>query len=370
MDKVRTKSELMSAVLTVFNTRAPAFVSNGSKTLQEEEEEGQVRQANAEEPERDEDENGSESSTSSDSDSGSENDDNGSSPAPSPRIRDADDYNGEKQTTGGLGLGFRNASAQGTTDEPTGEAGKREEGGATELASRSKAGIGAGLSAGKKTLPDETIYSVGNEPHARSSTNDTIDHGPKPTGIPSSFGRPPPSLTAHSGHHTQRRFLPRAQSPAASTTKAQLTASEKAHFSKIQSSFGARLLAKQGWEVGKGLGVQENGRAVPIEVGKVLRGQGIQRGIRTEDSKREARRQGVTFSDDEDDEAPRRRRHREKGPKVHKEKNEEDQGWKRQKKVKVKVQHKTYEQLLAEAGDAVPAAGIGLVLDARGGEVC
>lgn len=360
----------MSAVLTVFNTRAPAFVSNGSKTLQEEEEEGQVRQANAEEPERDEDENGSESSTSSDSDSGSENDDNGSSPAPSPRIRDADDYNGEKQTTGGLGLGFRNASAQGTTDEPTGEAGKREEGGATELASRSKAGIGAGLSAGKKTLPDETIYSVGNEPHARSSTNDTIDHGPKPTGIPSSFGRPPPSLTAHSGHHTQRRFLPRAQSPAASTTKAQLTASEKAHFSKIQSSFGARLLAKQGWEVGKGLGVQENGRAVPIEVGKVLRGQGIQRGIRTEDSKREARRQGVTFSDDEDDEAPRRRRHREKGPKMHKEKNEEDQGWKRQKKVKVKVQHKTYEQLLAEAGDAVPAAGIGLVLDARGGEVC
>lgn len=367
---MRTKSELMSAVLTVFNTRAPAFVSNGSKTLQEEEEEGQVRQANAEEPERDEDENGSESSTSSDSDSGSENDDNGSSPAPSPRIRDADDYNGEKQTTGGLGLGFRNASAQGTTDEPTGEAGKREEGGATELASRSKAGIGAGLSAGKKTLPDETIYSVGNEPHARSSTNDTIDHGPKPTGIPSSFGRPPPSLTAHSGHHTQRRFLPRAQSPAASTTKAQLTASEKAHFSKIQSSFGARLLAKQGWEVGKGLGVQENGRAVPIEVGKVLRGQGIQRGIRTEDSKREARRQGVTFSDDEDDEAPRRRRHREKGPKMHKEKNEEDQGWKRQKKVKVKVQHKTYEQLLAEAGDAVPAAGIGLVLDARGGEVC
>lgn len=360
----------MSAVLTVFNTRAPAFVSNGSKTLQEEEEEGQVRQANAEEPERDEDENGSESSTSSDSDSGSENDDNGSSPAPSPRIRDADDYNGEKQTTGGLGLGFRNASAQGTTDEPTGEAGKREEGGATELASRSKAGIGAGLSAGKKTLPDETIYSVGNEPHARSSTNDTIDHGPKPTGIPSGFGRPPPSLTAHSGHHTQRRFLPRAQSPAASTTKAQLTASEKAHFSKIQSSFGARLLAKQGWEVGKGLGVQENGRAVPIEVGKVLRGQGIQRGIRTEDSKREARRQGVTFSDDEDDEAPRRRRHREKGPKMHKEKNEEDQGWKRQKKVKVKVQHKTYEQLLAEAGDAVPAAGIGLVLDARGGEVC
>lgn len=360
----------MSAVLTVFNTRAPAFVSNGSKTLQEEEEEGQVRQANAEEPERDEDENGSESSTSSGSDSGSENDDNGSSPAPSPRIRDADDYNGEKQTTGGLGLGFRNASAQGATDEPTGEAGKREEGDATELASRSKAGIGAGLSAGKKTLPDETIYSVGNEPHARSSTNDTIDHGPKPTGIPSSFGRPPPSLTAHSGHHTQRRFLPRAQSPAASTTKAQLTASEKAHFSKIQSSFGARLLAKQGWEVGKGLGVQENGRAVPIEVGKVLRGQGIQRGIRTEDSKREARRQGVTFSDDEDDEAPRRRRHREKGPKMHKEKNEEDQGWKRQKKVKVKVQHKTYEQLLAEAGDAVPAAGIGLVLDARGGEVC
>ncbi|OXH30890.1 tuftelin-interacting protein 11 [Cryptococcus neoformans] len=350
-------------------TKAPAFVSNGSKTLQEEEEEGQVRQANAEEPERDEEEDGSESSTSSGSDSGFENDDRGSSPAPSPRVRDADDYNGEEQTTGGLGLGFRNASGQGTSDESTGEAGQREGGGATAFASRSKTGIGAAFSAGKKMLPDETIHSVGNEPHARPPTNDTIDHGPKPTGIPSSFGRPPPSLTVHSGHHTQRRFLPRAQSPAASSNKAQLTAAEKAHFSKIQSSFGARLLAKQGWEAGKGLGVQENGRAVPVEVGKVLRGQGIQRGIRTEDSKREARRQGVTFSDDEDDEVPRRRRHREKGPKVHKEKSEEDQSWRRQKKVKVKVQHKTYEQLLAEAGDAVPAAGIGLVLDARGGEL-
>ncbi|KIR70204.1 tuftelin-interacting protein 11 [Cryptococcus deuterogattii CA1014] len=295
-------------------TKAPAFVSTGSKTLQEEEEEG-LRQADADEPERDEDEDGSESSTSSESDSGSENDD-GSSGVPSPRIRDADDYNEEEQTTGGLGLGFRNASRQGITDESTREAGQREEGGATD-----------------------------------------------------SFGRPPPSLTAHSGHHTQRRFLPRPQSPVVSSNKAHLTAAEKAHFSKIQSSFGARLLAKQGWEAGKGLGIQEDGRAVPIEVGKVMRGQGIQRGIRTEDSKREARRQGVTFSDDEDEEAPRRRRHREKGPKVHKEKSEEDQGWKRQKKVKVKVQHKTYEQLLAEAGDAVSAPGIGLVLDARGGEL-
>ncbi|KIS00067.1 tuftelin-interacting protein 11 [Cryptococcus deuterogattii 2001/935-1] len=295
-------------------TKAPAFVSTGSKTLQEEEEEG-LRQADADEPERDEDEDGSESSTSSESDSGSENDD-GSSGVPSPRIRDADDYNEEEQTTGGLGLGFRNASRQGITDESTREAGQREEGGATD-----------------------------------------------------SFGRPPPSLTAHSGHHTQRRFLPRPQSPVVSSNIAHLTAAEKAHFSKIQSSFGARLLAKQGWEAGKGLGIQEDGRAVPIEVGKVMRGQGIQRGIRTEDSKREARRQGVTFSDDEDEEAPRRRRHREKGPKVHKEKSEEDQGWKRQKKVKVKVQHKTYEQLLAEAGDAVSAPGIGLVLDARGGEL-
>ncbi|KIR35065.1 tuftelin-interacting protein 11 [Cryptococcus deuterogattii MMRL2647] len=295
-------------------TKAPAFVSTGSKTLQEEEEEG-LRQADADEPERDEDEDGSESSTSSESDSGSENDD-GSSGVPSPRIRDSDDYNEEEQTTGGLGLGFRNASRQGITDESTREAGQREEGGATD-----------------------------------------------------SFGRPPPSLTAHSGHHTQRRFLPRPQSPVVSSNKAHLTAAEKAHFSKIQSSFGARLLAKQGWEAGKGLGIQEDGRAVPIEVGKVMRGQGIQRGIRTEDSKREARRQGVTFSDDEDEEAPRRRRHREKGPKVHKEKSEEDQGWKRQKKVKVKVQHKTYEQLLAEAGDAVSAPGIGLVLDARGGEL-
>jgi tuftelin-interacting protein 11 len=126
------------------------------------------------------------------------------------------------------------------------------------------------------------------------------------------------------------------------------------------------MLANLGWAPGKGLGINEDGRAVPVEVGKVLRGQGIQKGIRTEDSKREARRKGETISDEED--KPMRRGKKAHGGSQRIPKSEAEQGWKRQKKVKVKVEHKTYEQLLAEAGDAA-APGVGLVLDARGGEV-
>lgn len=44
-----------------------------------------------------------------------------------------------------------------------------------------------------------------------------------------------------------------------------LPAAELAHFSKIQGTFGARMLAKMGWQAGTGLGTTGEGIVTPIE---------------------------------------------------------------------------------------------------------
>ena len=181
---------------------------------------------------------------------------------------------------------------------------------------------------------------------------------------PSAFGRRSILDPSSGAARPQQSFRGR-EAPIPSAKAIDLTAKEAAHFHNIQSSYGARMLANLGWKAGEGLGVNKDGRAVPVEAGKVMKGQGIQAGVRTEDSKREARRRGEVVSDDEHETSQRR------GNRVaHVKPNRPtpDQSWKKQKKVKVKVEHKTYEQLLAEAGDTGPP-GIGLVFDARGGEV-
>ncbi|WVQ75429.1 hypothetical protein IAR50_005054 [Cryptococcus sp. DSM 104548] len=306
-------------------TKAPTFVSNGAKTAEEDELQAMERQEHAEEEAAQRT-----SSSGSGSSSGSESEDE-SKPA-SPRVREEEEE--EETRMRGMGLGFRRAPDSGPSAT------------ATDL----------------DNAPTGVFSSRGAHVHP-------VERDPKPADTPPSFGRPPPSLTSTSGPpRAQRSFLPKAPEPSAAK-QINLTAHERAHFSKIQSSFGAKILAKQGWEAGKGLGKDEDGRAVPIESGRHLRGQGIQSGMRTEDSKREARRKGELVSDDEDEDVgPSRRRGR--ALKAPKEKKQDNQGWKREKKVKVKVEHKTYEQLLAEAGEgAVAQPGIGLVLDARGGDL-
>ncbi|ODN74686.1 hypothetical protein L202_07017 [Cryptococcus amylolentus CBS 6039] len=301
-------------------TKAPTFVSNGKKTAEEDELQALERQEHAEEE-------AAQRASSSGSDSSSDSESGGAEELkpPSPRVREEEEE--EEAPRRGMGLGFGRAPAT-----------------ATNLDEAPRGGLGA-----------------------RGAAVNPVD-SPKPINTPSTFGRPPPSLTSTSGPpRAQRSFLPKAPEPSA-VKQVDLTAHERAHFSKIKSSFGAKLLAKQGWEVGKGLGKDEDGRAVPIEVGKVFKGQGIQSGMRTEDSKREARRKGELSDEEEEDVGPSRRRGR--APKAPKEKKQDNQGWKREKKVKVKVEHKTYEQLLAEAGDgSVTQPGIGLVLDARGGDL-
>lgn len=147
----------------------------------------------------------------------------------------------------------------------------------------------------------------------------------------------------------------------------EVTPKDLRHLTSISNTFGARMLAKFGWEAGKGLGADESGKAVPIEANVGLqRGQGIGKGVRTEQSRRDARARGEVVSSDEEEQ---RKKRKGKSRVVEGDNTKgEAASWKKQRKVKVKVEHKTYEQLIAEAGEGAPADN-GLVLDARGGEV-
>jgi tuftelin-interacting protein 11 len=173
---------------------------------------------------------------------------------------------------------------------------------------------------------------------------------PSPSAFPSSFG----------GARAQRSFVRDAGNAAGKTPPVPLAPAELAHFGKLQGTFGARMLSKMGWQTGAGLGVTGEGIVTPIDQkqrpGKI----GIAyRGFKekTEQSKAEARRRGEVVSDDE-------RRQGKKlgvgaaGPR--------SDAWKKPKKVKTKVVYKTYEQIVAEAGQESSLPGIGIIIDATG----
>ncbi|EEB91113.1 hypothetical protein MPER_10584, partial [Moniliophthora perniciosa FA553] len=82
---------------------------------------------------------------------------------------------------------------------------------------------------------------------------------------------------------------------------------------------------------------------------------------KTEQSKMEARRRGEKVSDDEEDLNIRKARRKEKEAK-----EKRSDMWKKPKKVKTKVQHKTYEQIIAEAGGEPATTGMGQIIDATG----
>ena len=142
-----------------------------------------------------------------------------------------------------------------------------------------------------------------------------------------------------------------------------LPASEMAHFHKLQGTFGAKMLAKMGWKAGTGLGVEGEGIVTPIESKLRPQKMGIAfKGFKekTDQSKMEARRRGDILSDDEDESTKKMRK------KMKEAEQKRSDVWKRQKKIKTKIEHKTYEQILAEAGEEAPAIGIGQIIDARG----
>jgi tuftelin-interacting protein 11 len=203
------------------------------------------------------------------------------------------------------------------------------------------------------------------QPDSKAGSDDDEDDTAK--SVPSAFGKSASAFSAFKANASRDNFTSKSASPAPSTPTPPthtLTGSEKAHFSKIAGSFGARMLAKQGWTPGKGLGVDESGLAVPIAVKVMQRGAGIQSGIRSEESKREAIRKGEL----EEEEEPRSRggRGKKKGGSSQAQGPPRD-GWKREKRVKVRVEHKTYDELIAE--EDTTRAGVGLVLDARGGDL-
>ncbi|KAH7890776.1 TFP11-domain-containing protein [Phlebopus sp. FC_14] len=170
--------------------------------------------------------------------------------------------------------------------------------------------------------------------------------------LPGSFG---------AATRTQRAFV-RSGSSSTSKPSTPLPAHEQAHFSKIGSTIGAQMLAKMGWQTGTGLGVDGEGIVVPIESKLRPKNVGIAyKGFKekTEQSKLEAKRRGEVVSEDEG--LPpgikkQERRTKEKHSDV----------WKKPRKVKTKVEHKTYEQIVAEAGQELSAPNLGQIIDATG----
>lgn len=147
------------------------------------------------------------------------------------------------------------------------------------------------------------------------------------------------------------------------TPPASLSSTEKAHFSKISGSFGSRMLEKMGWTMGTGLGVTGAGIVTPVESKLRPQRAGIAfRGFKekTEQSKAEARRRGEAVSDDEDAKSGRARK------KAQQVKEQRSDAWKKPKKVKTKLEHKTYEEIIAAAGPEAPTSGLGQIIDATG----
>ncbi|KAG5350269.1 hypothetical protein C0989_011837 [Termitomyces sp. Mn162] len=301
-------------------TKAPAFVSGDKKVdLDKEMDLGLEEEKDSdEEVEKDsDDEDADEEEEEANADS-SNSDESMSRPA-SPRIRVDEDENEERPATGGVGFGF---GAKKPLD-----------------ASSFTGGIGSsnfrsGIGSSKGGIGSQ------NTPSTSTSTPEPMED------LPSTFGK--------------RSFVRDAKS---SKSAVPLGVEEMAHFSKISGSFGARMLSKMGWRVGDGLGTAGEGIVTPVESKMRPQKMGIAfRGFRekTEQSKREARRRGEIVSDDEDAKTKNFRK------KVKDQEQKRSDVWKRPKKVKTKIEHKTYEQILAEAGQEIPAAGIGQIIDATG----
>jgi tuftelin-interacting protein 11 len=223
---------------------------------------------------------------------------------------------------------------------------------------------GLGFTSPKTTTTETMKFTSTPEPPTQSSS-------PPPStssaNFPSSFGGDGRSTSAHNKPRPQRAFM-REETPS-SKAKVALSREEASHFTKLSGSFGARMLSKMGWEAGTGLGSSGEGIVTPIESKLRPQRAGIAHGgfrEKTKQSVAEARRKGEIISDDEDDTGARKKAS--KGKAAPQKKREE--AWKRPKKVKTRVEHKTYEQIIAEAGEEQASySGIGQIIDATGATV-
>jgi tuftelin-interacting protein 11 len=298
-------------------TKAPAFVSGNPVDLDKsiEIDEEMTNDGEEEESEKEGEENSDEADN-SEEDEEDLGDSQPPSRVPSPRIREEEDEEPPPRPRfGGIGSG---ASQSNPTDSFSGF---------------KKGGIGSSKPVHAAQLS-----------HSPSTT---------PESFPSAFG----------AAHAQRSFI-RSDSPA-SKPASPLPAHERAHFSKL-GGFGAKMMEKMGWQAGMGLGTTGEGIVIPVESKLRPKNMGIAfKGFKekTEQSKLEAKRRGEVASDDDDEAGPKKG-----GKKATKEPKRSD-AWKKPKKVKTKVEHKTYEQIIAEAGQNVAPAGIGMIIDATGATV-
>ncbi|KAJ4473582.1 GC-rich sequence DNA-binding factor-like protein-domain-containing protein [Lentinula aciculospora] len=309
-------------------TKAPAFVSGAKKVdLEEKELDTEEEEKVAEEEEEKEEEYSSEGE--GEGEGAEEYSDNDSDPSrrPSPRIREDDEEDSSTDIPSSSGIGSRNNTS-----------------------------IGLGFSKGGiTTTTTETTISA-----ATSSFNSSRGGiGSKPS-LSQTVSSKLPSTFASQSRSTS--FV-RDTTPTVRPT-APLSHVEQAHFAKLSGSFGARMLQKMGWQAGQGLGATGEGIVTPIESKMRPEKRGIAyRGFKekTEQSKMEARRRGEVVTDDED---PQIRKAKKKEREV---KEKKADAWRKPRKAKTKIQHKTYEEILAEAGtESSTSAGLGQIIDATG----
>ncbi|KAF5315990.1 hypothetical protein D9758_018112 [Tetrapyrgos nigripes] len=323
-------------------TKAPAFVTGENKVdLQEDDAKMDV----------DSDEDDTEGEGEGQSAEQLSDDDSEPSRRPSPRIREEEEDDIQEPTfppVGGIGSskGGIGSSKGGIGSSKGGIGSSKSTSTGFSSASFSKGGIGSL----KSTFAQATATDATKTPPPPGPTSADVTEDPS---LPSAFAG------------SRSTSFMRDSKPAARPGTS-LSREEQAHFSKLSGSFGSRMLEKMGWKAGTGLGVTGEGIVTPVET-KLRPGKtGIAfRGFkeRTEQSKREARRRGEAVSDDEEED-----------PKIRKAKKQQKEAkekrsdvWKKPKKVKTKVQHKTYEEIIAEASEEAPtAAGIGQIIDATG----
>lgn len=265
-----------------------------------------------------------------DNDVNDNEDDSEPSKAPSPRIRAEEDEEEEQRPRfGGLGLGASKSHPP------------------TTFSGFTKSGIGASRPA---------AVSIPATPSPAPSPSPAPPAPEDPTVLGS-------LLSAFGGSsRPQRAFVRNVTPQAPPPPKPSLSATENAHFRKLEGSFGARMLAKMGWQAGTGLGTESQGIVTPIESKMRPKNMGIAFkgfGERTEQSRAEARRRGEVVSEDEEV-------GKKKVPKNRKADKSSD-AWKKPKRVKTKIEHKTYEQIVAEVGeDTAGPSGLGVIIDATG----
>lgn len=187
-----------------------------------------------------------------------------------------------------------NGSPAATTSDPTGTQSPMEG------ASTPRAGLGAGIGAGKAQTG-----GIGARPSLADSLRQRLaaqqatvqePTAPSVDSSPSSSARMSPEPTQLEQPSRERRsFLPTGTaSSAAPQVPKKISKKEQQHFAKLESSgsLGLRMLQKMGYKTGTGLGANEQGIVTPIGEGQKVRerGKGISSGERSAGALAEAAR--------------------------------------------------------------------------------